>query len=530
MKHIISFVFIALLVLASLLTGCAPNESYIVLVTATPSGNPAIANLQNPGNGEGVQPDEIATVTLNPNSVPTPTFVPTPEATRSGIVDPAQEITYIVQPGDTLAVIANSFGVTVETLVDENGLPSADVLSVGQLLIIPQSIQYEGPDFKIIPDSELIYGPGVRGFSVTAAMQALPNSFLANYTEEFNGQMWSGADLVEQVALEQSINPRLLLALLEYESRWLSKSHIEGDALMYPMGYVDEPNRVVGLYEQLNWAGKMLQMGYYGWRIRGLAATVLADGARSSLDPTLNAGTAGVQVLLGRTRTYDEWVVATGHTGLFATYVNMFGDPFLYATDPVIPANLTQPELSLPWNEDEEWYYTGGPHGGWGSGSPWAALDFVSREETIGCEVDSAYVRAMADGVIAVNRYGIVILDLDGDGDPGTGWTVYYLHTTSATRMVTEGQVVQRGDPIGNPACEGGFSTATHVHIARRYNGEWIAADCTNCISEIDYPGFVMSGWTVYSFGYEYDGSLIKGDEYREACACRADFNRMSGW
>jgi hypothetical protein len=36
-----------------------------------------------------------------------------------------------------------------------------------------------------------------------------------------------------------------------------------------------------------------------------------------------------------------------------------------------------------------------------------------------------------------------------------------------------------------------------------------------------------MEGWTVYTFGREYDGSLVRGDEYREACACRADFNTV---
>jgi hypothetical protein len=35
---------------------------------------------------------------------------------------------------------------------------------------------------------------------------------------------------------------------------------------------------------------------------------------------------------------------------------------------------------------------------------------------------------------------------------------------------------VKTGDRIGHPSCEGGAANATHVHIARRYNGEWIPA------------------------------------------------------
>ena len=44
---------------------------------------------------------------------------------------------YTVQPGDTLFVIAQQFGVTVEELVTLNQLTDANVLQVGQVLLIP---------------------------------------------------------------------------------------------------------------------------------------------------------------------------------------------------------------------------------------------------------------------------------------------------------------------------------------------------------------------------------------------------------
>ena len=64
------------------------------------------------------------------------------------------------------------------------------------------------------------------------------------------------------------------------------------------MGYADRPNQIYGLYRELDWAAKMLQTGYYGWRQRGMTAALLVDGTRIALDPTLNAGTAGVELLL----------------------------------------------------------------------------------------------------------------------------------------------------------------------------------------------------------------------------------------
>lgn len=511
------------------LIACRPNGSYIVLVTATPSFvQPSIG-----GGGQDREPSsepEGETQISPPTPMPTPAFIPTPDPTRMAVVDPSQDQTYTIQSGDTLNKIAQIFGVSAEEIANANGLRDANTLSIGQTLTIPTAIQVPGSNFKIIPDSELVYGPALQDFD-TAALLENNDCFLCKYTEELNGRLWSGAEIIERVGLEQSINPRLLLALLEYQSQWLSRKMVSEEAARYPMNYQERPTEIYGLYRQLDWACKMLSIGYYGWRQRGLSVTLLADGTRIGLDPGLNAGTAGVHVLLAQTRTLEGWQAAVQHTGLFATYVSLFGDPFQYAVEPLLPPDLAQPELAFPWSPKETWYYTGGPHGGWGSGSSWAALDFVPDEDDThkGCQAASHYARAVADGVIARSEYGIVILDLDGDGFEGTGWTIFYLHLTSEDRPVVEGQQVKKGDPLGHPACEGGISYSTHLHFARRYNGEWIAADCTNCLLAAPAPQLNLDGWLVYTFDNEYDGSMIKGDEYREAYDGRDEVNTFAG-
>jgi hypothetical protein len=293
------------------------------------------------------------------------------------------------------------------------------------------------------------------------------------------------------------------------------------------MGFLQRPNEIYGLYKQLDWAGQILSSGYYGWRLRGVAATLMADGTRIGLAPTLNAGSAAVQVLLSQTRDLSGWMSAVQYTGLFSAYVSLFGDPFQYTFEPLIPPGLAQPSMSFPWKPGETWYFTGGPHGGWGSGSAWAALDFVPGQKVNGCDAAIEWARVVADGVIARNDYGMVILDLDGDGFIGTGWTVVYLHLRGDGRLVTAGQKVKAGDPIGHPACEDGVSQATHLHIGRRYNGEWIAADCAGCLLTIAEPPWMLDGWVAHSLGREYDGSLTKGEEYREACTCRDAINAL---
>src|SRR5574341_57325 len=516
---------ICVLIVVALLIGCSPPP-VIILVTATPI---PVANQEGIGGGAlpgGAMPPGEAAVPAT--LAPTPTFIPTPNPTRSAVVDSSQDQIYTVQSGDTLRLIGIRFGVSVETILAANGLTADTVIYPGEVLTIPQTVSAMGPPFKIIPDSELVFGPALRDFSV-AAFLAGRNSYLGVYTESLDDRLWTGAEIVERVAVEQSVSPRLLLALVEYESHWISQPMVDETAALYPMNYLDQPAQIYGLYRQLDWAAKVLNTGYYGWKLRGMSATLLKDGMRAGLDPTINAGTAGVQVFLSQTRTLNDWLAAVHHTGFFSTYVSLFGDPFQFAVEPLIPSELTQPEMGFPWAEDETWYYTGGPHGGWGSGSAWAALDFVTGEELMGCDQSPAFATAVADGVIARNEWGLVILDLDGDGYEGTGWTVFYLHLATEGRQVVEGQQVRRGDPIGHPSCEGGVSWATHLHIARRYNGEWIAADCSDCYLTSPSPQLNFGGWLAGSWGREYDGQLTKGDEYREACTCREAVNTLSG-
>ena len=52
--------------------------------------------------------------------------------------------------------------------------------------------------------------------------------------------------------------------------------------------------------------------------------------------------------------------------------------------------------------------------------------------------------------------------------------------------------------------CEGGVSTGTHTHIARKYNGEWMLADGP--------VPFTLSGWTVVAGDKPYLGKLVKGN------------------
>jgi murein DD-endopeptidase MepM/ murein hydrolase activator NlpD len=424
--------------------------------------------------------------------------------------------TYEVQTGDTLGEIAQNFGVPLEKIVQENNILDPNILEIGQVLNIPPpSPDKIGSGFKIIPDSELIAGPFTAQFNVEPFVNQ-KNGYLAQYWEEVDGQTISGSQIIARVAREFSVNPRLLLAVLEYQSEWVTKGKPKDRTLEYPIGWQD-PWRD-GLYRQLAWAANQLNRGYYLWRVNGAAAWILADGKIVPINPTINAGTAGVQNLFAQLYGRNRWNKAINKNGLIATFNELFGYPFDYAFEPVLPPNLIQPALQLPFESGVEWAYTGGPHGGWGDGSAWAALDFAPPGEALGCITSNDWIVAMTDGLIIRSENGAVVQDLDGDGFEQTGWTILYMHVESRDRVET-GEYIRTGTRIGHPSCEGGVSTGTHLHIARRYNGEWIPADQ-------NIP-FALDGWVSIGTGIEYDGSLQRGGRSVEAWNGRSPENSI---
>jgi murein DD-endopeptidase MepM/ murein hydrolase activator NlpD len=111
---------------------------------------------------------------------------------------------------------------------------------------------------------------------------------------------------------------------------------------------------------------------------------------------------------------------------------------------------------------------------------------------------------AAASGLVTRTGEGLVVIDLDGDGREQTGWVLVYLHLAEKGR-VKAGDWVDAGDPLGHPSCEGGTATGTHVHLVRRFNGEWIPADGP-------LP-FNLGGWVAHAGSEAYKGTLTRGEQ-----------------
>ena len=169
--------------------------------------------------------------------------------------------------------------------------------------------------------------------------------------------------------------------------------------------------------------------------------------------------------------------------------------------EPLFPPDLAQPALELPFVPGVLWSLTAGPHIAWRTGTPRGALDFAPITGEPPCVVSTAWVTNSASGLVVRSARGAVVIDLDGDGLEQTGWVLVYMHIAEQDR-VSPGAWVETGAHLGHPSCEGGRSTGTHVQLARKYNGEWLAADSP-------LP-MVLSGWVAHAGELPYDGTLEK--------------------
>lgn len=475
--------------------------------------------------GAAATPDAPLVVRLG-TPVPDYSGLPTPDAPHYQL-DPATTQTslgrHTVAAGETLGSIAQRYDTTVAAIVDMNDLTNPDVIAVGTQLQVPGATiqQVISPDFKIIPDSELVYGPAASGFDALAFLEAAGGR-VVGYSESVEGHMMTGPEIVQLIADRYSINPRLLLAVLEHQSGWVTQASPPARPSL--LGHAD--TGAASLYIQLGWAANLLNLGYYGRSEGGLRGFNLGESAQITFAPAINDATAGVQRFLGAIdgATVESWQAAAGPDGLYATYNQLFGNPFAYTYEPILPSGLAQPPLELPWASGETWYFTGGPHGAWNTGSAWGALDFVPAAEQAGCVPTDAWVTAMAPGIVARSGNGAVVVDLDvganeSDGYAGTLWAITYMHLETRDRAAA-GTRVATGDRLGHPSCEGGFSNGTHVHIVRSFNGRWISADGA-------LP-FEMGGWLSSGAGAEYDGYLKRGNVTKGACVCREDVNSIT--
>lgn len=433
-------------------------------------------------------------------SLPVP---PTPVIVCQLQLEPGKQ-RYCTQSGDRLDAIARRFRVNTSQIQGAEGLELTAILPPNTPLGLPIptfSTPYNQP---ALPDNAIIYGPDSSSSDIVSYAQDA-GGYLSQYRQYLYDGWYSGPQIIELVARETSTNPRLLLSLVEYQSNWLYGHPANAGTDLSPLNY--EAVGVEGLYSELQVAARELSRGFYGWREGTLQTLTFRDKHSADLSPQLNVGSVAIQNLFAGL--YDEgnfYDRLYGPYGFLAFHAGMFGDPWARAvsTGTLMPSSLKLPTLSLPFPVGETWALTSGPHITWQKGTPRGAIDFAPLDNLPGCIISPNWAVAAAPGLVVRSLRGAVAIDLDGDGNEGTGWVLLYMHLTPEGRAGV-GTWLNQDDPVGHPSCEGGVSTGTHLHLARKYNGEWLPA-------EGPLPLF-LDGWQAIARPGNYAGLLTKNGQ-----------------
>jgi murein DD-endopeptidase MepM/ murein hydrolase activator NlpD len=509
---------------ALLLNACATDAPlWGEYATPTPAYPPEAASETTPTGTTPLDAPQIILTELAALSdpillattvAPQPTETPAPAVTETAapaaqIVTPGaqggQPILYYAQSGDTLAALSARFGVDRKEITSPKNLPETGLIDPGTLLIVPNRIEQETTsNVQVMPDSEIVFSATAADFNIPQFI-ANAGGHLSTYREYLGSTGWTtGAQAFTRLSYENSVNPRLMLALLEYESHWVYNVPSTANE-EYPMGFVSLKYK--GLFLQMVWTLNQLYAGYYGWRAGTLTELTFPNGETLRLHPELNAGTVAIQYFFSRLHNRAEWegIVNPDSVNSFTgLYNQMFGDAWARAqsVEPLFPIGLAQPKFILPFEVNREWHLISGPHGAWEREGPLAAIDLAPSTDHGGCSETNSWVMSAAPGLVVRSGGGIVVVDLDGDGLEQTGWSLLYMHIATDGR-VPAGVWVKADDHIGHASCEGGVSTGTHLHFARKYNGEWILADGP-------IP-MVLGGWTVHAGMNPYEGTLTRG-------------------
>ncbi|MBC7875608.1 MAG: hypothetical protein H7Y59_00440 [Anaerolineales bacterium] len=422
---------------------------------------------------------------------------------------------YYAQSGDMLVAVANRFGVEASEIISDADLTKTTLIDPGTLLVIPNRItEPTTPNIQIMPDAEIIFSSTAVDFNIEEYTKQA-NGYLSTFNDYLGstGKI-SGSKAIERLAIENSVNPRLILGLLEFEGRWVRGQPVDVLHRDFPMGFNDYHYK--GMTVQMVWAINTMSIAYYGWRAGTITHLEFSDGTTLRLDPRLNAGTVAIQYLFSQVHSQSQWAqIINPDSGFPAIYEEMFGDPWARAdaVNPIFPSALNQPTLVLPFEPNVKWSFTGGPHNAWGQINPniygrshsvYAAIDFAPAAAKSGCIATTTWIVASAPGLVVRSENGAVMVDLDGDGYEQTGWNLLYMHVAAKDR-VPLGTWLEVNDRIGHASCEGGVSTGTHLHFTRKYNGEWVTADGP-------IP-FILSGWRVIAGEAPYKGKLVRGDQ-----------------
>jgi len=356
------------------------------------------------------------------------------------------------------------------------------------------------PILPIISDGQFVYGPNVDGFEL--------KRFLENKNSVLSEEQY--LTVIDDLATYYSINPKVLLTIIEMQSGLVTKSEYAQEDLKDPIGYKDingftpEMQKITStlfnsFYERYNKAGVQTSL-------------ILADGSVISIPDNINAGSFAIFMSFAELMDEQSWIKAIDKNSphsFWQTYTSLFPGENLLDDSNILVPNATPPSdlLKLPYPCNDTWKFFQGPHPWNGSNycntEPHSSLDFGPGNSCSSPIPSNEWITAAASGSVTVKCNGCMIVI-----DHGNGWETRYYHV--ANPSVSSGDTVNKDDRLGHPSCRptygescgscgGSASGSQHVHFAINLNGAYQSIDGTS-----------LEGWIVHDTGC-YEGYLKKG-------------------
>ncbi|MCW5851757.1 MAG: LysM peptidoglycan-binding domain-containing protein [Anaerolineae bacterium] len=190
--------YVALLLILVLGTACQQHLPSVQPAPPALSAAPSPTPVLTPKAGEParpptreatVSPQEAsagatkAAATVVPERVDYPTETPAAER-------PTFQ-TYTIREGDTLSGIAARFGISMDELSKVNSITDPNRIRIGQELKVPAKVEVTAPADRLIPDSEVVYGPTSTGFDIARFAQSQPG-YLKEHSELVESRQMTG--------------------------------------------------------------------------------------------------------------------------------------------------------------------------------------------------------------------------------------------------------------------------------------------------------------------------------------------------
>lgn len=399
---------------------------------------------------------------------------PTPPLLRA---TPSIERPATLLPGATMLPATAVPTIPADTTPEQAPLPSASPDASIPTAAASQEQFFDG--------QRLSYEPGFYGPQIQAFLNTQPGK-LKQLSYQIGGQPYSFADLLLGQTLYYSINPRLILALLESQSGLLSTPQPTSDQIGWAIGFQGDNGNWRGLQAQTRWAVR--QMFYARRDYPAYVPLSYADKKEYPAPAGWSLSEYVIARVLAPTTTPER--LPTLMQRFRTSYTALFGDPGLAPQGWPAPA---RPFLVRPLEKTfaiTSFFDHDGP---FLTRNPSATVvTYWGRAETDNSFAYDGhdgwdYAAAPPDMAIAAAAGTVIFAGTADDGcatraviiDHGNGYRTLYWHLARVS--VENGQAIASGEPIGMVG-ETGCANGPHLHFGVQYLGRnvdpygWCAA------------------------------------------------------